>query len=124
MKICIVAEGCYPYVVGGVSGWIHSMIRNFPNIEFILLAIVANRSQRGRFAYELPENLTEVHEVYLEDRDWQNREMKRNKFKLNKKEYQALRSMVLNEKIDWDIIFNLFYFKRFSIDELLMGPDF
>ena len=42
------------------------MIRNFPNIEFILLAIVANRSQRGRFAYELPENLTEVHEVYLE----------------------------------------------------------
>ena len=20
MKICIVAEGCYPYVVGGVSG--------------------------------------------------------------------------------------------------------
>ena len=28
MKICLVAEGCYPYVVGGVSGWIHSMIRS------------------------------------------------------------------------------------------------
>ena len=26
MKVCIVAEGCYPYVVGGVSGWINSMI--------------------------------------------------------------------------------------------------
>lgn len=23
MKICIIAEGCYPYVVGGVSGWIN-----------------------------------------------------------------------------------------------------
>ena len=37
MKVCIVAEGCYPYVVGGVSGWINSMIKSFPNIEFILL---------------------------------------------------------------------------------------
>ena len=40
MKICIVAEGCYPYVVGGVSGWINSMIKSFPDVEFILLAIV------------------------------------------------------------------------------------
>lgn len=52
MKICIVAEGCYPYVVGGVSGWINSMIKSFPDVEFILLAIVANRTVRGKFAYE------------------------------------------------------------------------
>ena len=43
MRICIVAEGCYPYMVGGVSGWVHSMIRQFPDYEFIILAIVANR---------------------------------------------------------------------------------
>ena len=60
MKVCIVAEGCYPYVVGGVSGWINSMIQSFPNVEFILLTIVADRSFRGRFVYELPENLTQV----------------------------------------------------------------
>lgn len=60
MKVCIVAEGCYPYVVGGVSGWINSLIRSFPNVEFILLAIVANRSFRGKFVYELPENLTQI----------------------------------------------------------------
>lgn len=50
MKVCIVAEGCYPYVVGGVSGWINSLIRSFPNVEFILLAIVANRSFRGNLS--------------------------------------------------------------------------
>ena len=44
MKVCIVAEGCYPYVVGGVSSWINSMIKAFPDIEFVVLAIVANRS--------------------------------------------------------------------------------
>ena len=73
MKVCIVAEGCYPYVVGGVSGWINSMIKSFPNIEFILLTIVANRSVRGKFVYELPENLTQVYELYLEDCEWEAR---------------------------------------------------
>jgi len=53
MRICIVAEGCYPYVVGGVSGWIHSMIKSFPNIEFVILSIIANRSLSGKFVYEL-----------------------------------------------------------------------
>ena len=62
MKVCIVAEGCYPYVVGGVSSWIHSMIRSFPNLEFQILAIISNRSLSGKFAYELPENVTQVHE--------------------------------------------------------------
>ena len=71
MKVCIGAEGCYPYVVGGVSGWINSLIKSFPNVEFILLAIVANRSFRGKFVYELPENLTQVYEVYLEDSAWE-----------------------------------------------------
>ena len=64
------AEGCYPYVVGGVSGWIHSMIKSFPNIEFVILSIIANRSLSGKFVYELPENVTEVHEAYLDDVDW------------------------------------------------------
>lgn len=124
MKICIVAEGCYPYVIGGVSSWIHSMVKTFPNVEFILLSIVANRSLRGEFAYDLPENLMEVHEVYLEDFDWRDSNKKKRKFQLNKKEYQAMRSIVLNQKTDWDIIFKLFREKTFSVDELLMGPDF
>ena len=72
MKVCIVAEGCYPYVVGGVSGWINSLIQSFPNIEFILLTIIANRSSRGKFVYELPKNVTQVYEVYLEDCEWNN----------------------------------------------------
>lgn len=77
MRICIVAEGCYPYVVGGVSSWIHSMIKIFPEYQFVVLAIVANRSLRGKFVYDLPENVVEVHELYLEDADWRPKELKR-----------------------------------------------
>ena len=70
MKICIVAEGCYPYVVGGVSGWINSMICAFPNIEFEILAIISNREGSGKFAYDLPDNVTAVYEAYLDDYDF------------------------------------------------------
>lgn len=123
MRICIVAEGCYPYVVGGVSGWIHSLIQSFPNLEFILLTIVANRSLRGKFAYELPENLTEVHELYLEDYDW-SAPVKKHKKRLDKREYQALRSLILNKNVEWEILFELFQKENLSLDELLMGEDF
>ena len=127
MKVCIVAEGCYPYVVGGVSGWINSLIQSFPNIEFILLTIIANRSSRGKFVYELPKNVTQVYEVYLEDCEWNNgkkRQKNRKHIRLSKKEYAEMLNMVLNRKTDWNILFDLFQRKNLSIDDLLMGPDF
>lgn len=70
MKICLIAEGCYPYVVGGVSSWLHRLIQAFPEQEFVILTIVANRSWSGKYVYELPENVMEVHELYLEDYNW------------------------------------------------------
>ena len=122
MKICLVAEGCYPYTVGGVSSWVHNMIRSFPEHEFVLLAIVSNRAQRGRYVYELPENLKSVYEVYLEDYDYTDNK-KSKKVKLSKKEYDALRSLILNMKVDWDTIFDLFQ-KNISVNNVLMGEDF
>ena len=125
MRICIVAEGCYPYVVGGVSSWIHSMIKIFPEYQFVVLAIVANRSLRGKFVYDLPENVVEVHELYLEDADWRPKELKRAaRVKLNEREYAALRSLLMNQNVDWDTLFSFFGEKEFSLNELLMGEDF
>ena len=123
MKVCIVAEGCYPYVVGGVSSWINSMIKAFPDIEFVVLAIVANRSYRGKFVYELPENVSEVYELYLEDYDWVEQE-KNKKLHLRQNEYEALRSLLLNRDVEWDTLFTLFEKKNFSLNALLMGEDF
>ncbi len=124
MKICMIAEGCYPYVVGGVSSWIHSMIKAFPQVEFVLLSIVGSRSQRGRFVYELPENLTAVYEAYLEDYDWGRKAKRGKRTRLNEKEYNALRSIISNEDVDWDTVFEMFQKEKFSIDDLLMGADF
>lgn len=125
MKICIVAEGCYPYVVGGVSSWIHSLIKAFPEHEFVVLAILANRSFRGKFAYELPENLSQVHEVYLEDYDWCSKKTDRKRRKqLSAEEYEAVLSLLINQNVKWSVLFDLFQKGEFSLNEFLMGPEF
>lgn len=125
MRICIVAEGCYPYMVGGVSSWVHSMIKQFPDYDFIILAIVANRSFRGKFKYELPENVLEVHELYLEDCDWTG-DYGKNKgvIKLSNNEYDAVKSLLLNQNVDWETLVHLFSEKKFSLNQFLMGEDF
>ena len=120
MRICIVAEGCYPYVVGGVSSWIHSMIRSFPEHEYVILAIVADRESSGKFKYELPENVSEVYEVYLNDEDWGKEKRKR----LKKKEYEALRSVIVNDNPDWETFMAIVGDKHFSYNDLVMGMDF
>ncbi|MBQ7506037.1 MAG: GT4 family glycosyltransferase PelF [Lachnospiraceae bacterium] len=125
MRICIVAEGCYPYVVGGVSSWIHSLIAQFPQHEFIILAIVADRSYRGNFVYDLAGNVAEVYEMYLQDMDWSERESKgASHVKLKKKEINALRSLLLNNEVDWNTMFEMMENPSLSVNDLLMGVDF
>lgn len=124
MKVCLIAEGCYPYVVGGVSSWIHSIIKLFPNIEFNLITIVADRSIRGKFAYSLPDNLTEVHEVYLQDVDWVGKYRTEKRVHLKKKELDALRSLIIGQEVDWLTVFRMFSRKNVSINNILMSPEF
>ena len=67
MRICLVLEGCYPYVHGGVSTWMHGYITAMPEHEFVLWVIGAHAEDRGKFVYDLPGNVVEVHEVFLDD---------------------------------------------------------
>ena len=67
MKICLILEGCYPYVFGGVSTWMHQYINKMKEHEFVLWVIGAKAENRGKFVYEFPENVTEAHEVFLDD---------------------------------------------------------
>ena len=124
MKICIVAEGCYPYVVGGVSGWIHSMIQAFPEHEFIILGLITNREQSGKFEYHLPDNVSAVYEAYLDDLDWSDSKKEGRRTKLKRNEYRALRSLIMNRRVEWDELFDMFSKEKFCIDDLLMGADF
>jgi glycosyltransferase involved in cell wall biosynthesis len=63
--VCLIAEGGYPYMLGGVSSWIDSLIRASPTLRFSLVAIRIS-SQPRVSRYELPANVTEVTDVTID----------------------------------------------------------
>lgn len=65
MRVCLILEGCYPYIRGGVSSWAHEYIKANPDIDFVLWAIYATHKNTETVAYELPDNVVENHEIYL-----------------------------------------------------------
>ncbi len=64
MRVCMILEGCYPYVHGGVSSWMHQYICAMPNVEFVLWCIGADSKDRDKFKYELPPNVVEVEQIF------------------------------------------------------------
>lgn len=63
----MLAEGCYPYVVGGVSSWVQMLIEGFPEYEFFIYAVGANAGDKGKFKYKFPPNVVGIQEVFLEE---------------------------------------------------------
>ncbi|MCH7321057.1 GT4 family glycosyltransferase PelF [Solibacillus sp. MA9] len=125
MRICLIAEGSYPYVAGGVSSWIHSLMNAMPDTEFIIFAIAAEKKQQGKFKYQLPPNLIQVHEVFLdahlnEQAKWGKR------LGLTPEQKQDLYALVSGEEqVNWP---NLFQFIRSdqyrNVAEFLSSKDF
>ena len=106
MRICVILEGCYPYVTGGVSSWMHQYIQAMPQHEFVVWAINADPSQNGRFRYTLPENVVEVREVSLTD-TFRSRRSGRS-LRFDEKELQALHALIECGRPDWEILFHIF----------------
>ncbi|MFN3691970.1 MAG: GT4 family glycosyltransferase PelF, partial [Fervidobacterium sp.] len=69
MKVCIVVEGTYPYITGGVSSWIQMLIENMPEVEFDVVHLAPWRWTRS-FSYKLPKNLKTLHEYLLFSADY------------------------------------------------------
>jgi len=64
--ICLVVEGTYPFVMGGVSTWLHGLVGALPERTFSVLCVVADEAAKARrFAYELPRNIVQVEVVSL-----------------------------------------------------------
>ena len=53
--ICIIAEGSYPYITGGVSSWIQDMISGLTDFNFIVLSISADED--NELKYKFPSNV-------------------------------------------------------------------
>ncbi len=66
VDVCLICEGNYPFVVGGVSEWIRMLVDAMPDIRFGVLAITAPGTPR-EIKYKLPPNLVELSEVSIQE---------------------------------------------------------
>ena len=123
MRICLVLEGCYPYVFGGVSTWMHQYINQMQEHEFVLWVIGANAEKRGKFVYELPENVVEVHEVFLDDA-LQVKEKGKMSHIFSEKELESLSELMQMRRPDWETLFSLYHDKHLNPMAFLKSETF
>src|SRR3982751_248387 len=63
--IALLLEGTYPYIRGGVSGWVHQIISGLPEIRFAVIFIGGERTMYGTAQYAFPPNVTHAETHYL-----------------------------------------------------------
>ncbi|TMJ23533.1 MAG: DUF3492 domain-containing protein [Alphaproteobacteria bacterium] len=64
--ICLIVEGAYPYVSGGVSAWVHGVIRRQPDLRFCVVAILP-APPPPPLKYDRLPNLDALHHLYLSE---------------------------------------------------------
>jgi polysaccharide biosynthesis protein PelF len=65
--VTLLLEGTYPFVSGGVSGWVHQIVAGLPDLSFSLVFLGASRERHGRMRYALPANVVHLEEHFLGD---------------------------------------------------------
>ncbi len=65
--VCLILEGTYPYVAGGVSTWVAQLLEHMPQVRFSLLYLGPRRDQPRTAKYRIPPNVVELKEVFIHD---------------------------------------------------------
>jgi glycosyltransferase involved in cell wall biosynthesis len=65
--VCLLLEGTYPFVRGGVSSWVHQLISGLPELSFSLVFLGGRRADYGEARYRLPPNVVHRESHFLED---------------------------------------------------------
>ncbi|MCS7229685.1 MAG: GT4 family glycosyltransferase PelF [Candidatus Kryptonium sp.] len=59
--VCLILEGTYPYVSGGVSKWTHALISNLKHIDFAIVHLFADERKEAKF--KIPDNVSSIVEI-------------------------------------------------------------
>ncbi|WP_158638704.1 DUF3492 domain-containing protein, partial [Metabacillus litoralis] len=116
MRICLITEGSYPYVTGGVSSWAQSLLTQLPQHEFIILSISAKKENTKKRKYKAPANLVEVYDIHL-DSFLSEEIVSGKRYNITAEEKQAFSSLIGGDEINWPILFDLLVSER--IDSIL-----
>jgi polysaccharide biosynthesis protein PelF len=64
--VCLVLEGTYPYVAGGVSSWVHDLLQAHSGLRFSLVSLLPDPGWVKDRKYDMPGNVVELRHVYLQ----------------------------------------------------------
>jgi glycosyltransferase involved in cell wall biosynthesis len=67
--VCLILEGTYPFVTGGVSAWIHQLVGALPELRFSIFHISATRGETHEPRYRLPPNVVSLVDVGIHGGD-------------------------------------------------------
>lgn len=65
MHVCLIAEGSYPYVTGGVGKWTHDLIAALPEVEFTVIALWPHDRPEPVPRYPALPNVRELRTSYV-----------------------------------------------------------
>lgn len=63
LRVCLILEGSYPYITGGVSAWVQDVIQGLPEVDFALFTVSPQENQPLR--YRLPPNVVDHRDYVL-----------------------------------------------------------
>jgi len=65
--ICLILEGSYPYVSGGVAQWAHDLIKNHADLSFTLISLLPPDEKNPVLQYDLPKNVVDLQNLWLQN---------------------------------------------------------
>ena len=63
--VCLIVEGGYPYILGGVASWMDALIRASAGLKFHIIAIAISSQPRAR-KFTIPDNVVGLTDVILD----------------------------------------------------------
>lgn len=126
VDVCLVVEGTYPYIRGGVSSWVHQLITNLPNTNFGIIHIAARADAAREFRYDVPANVTVLEDVYLHEYHY----MEKPKYKKYKQSWKDVylqfhQEVSQNQYHSLETIVNTFHSHKsfLSFEEMTFSPE-
>ncbi|MEX1307937.1 MAG: GT4 family glycosyltransferase PelF [Eubacteriales bacterium] len=107
MHICLFCEGSYPYIVGGVSSWVHTLIKSMPENTFSIVTLYPYEETRGKFKYDVPDNVQEIREFFLDTLGNQRGQYRRS-YKYSSGDIEQIEHLLSGGTVAWAEFFEFF----------------
>ena len=117
-NVCLILEGTYPYVTGGVSSCVYQLIKATPHLNYSIFYIGANQESLGEYKYPIPSNVRLIKKVFLFDYQIEGK-LKRTGVKFNPMDIMKFHQDMKQGKTD---SFGKIYSQYFDADSRSLNP--